>query len=229
MEQGKIGIGEVVKQLGVTSKQLHDWEKAGLIESHMTATGREFDEVILPRIEFIRDDLAAQREQGKPTLEKTKEKLQLHSMIVEKKEQEKALKLDTTITSSLEKVLQETGFLEIVKQMGAAYNKVVERLDVVTEELQELRNENRQLREATQVLPGPEQQRLERFNDRMAEIRVKRALRREADQEWAKNPVMKKTGIFGKREEDLTTKDRFIRVYIDEHFEERIKDEYGLE
>lgn len=225
MGQDKISIGEVVKQLGVTSKQLHDWEKAGLIECHMTATGREYEEGMLERIAFIRDDLAAQREHGKPSLEKTKEKLQIQSMLVDKKEQEKALQLDTNITGSLERVLQQTGFLEVVEQMGAAYNTVIERLNDVSAELKQTREENKLLREA---LPNPEQQRQERFNDRLTEMRITRTLRKTAEAEWAKNPVMKKAGWFGK-EEDQAAKANFIQDYIDEHFEAEMKKEYGSE
>lgn len=226
MGQGKIAIGEVVKQLNVTAKQLQDWGKAGLIEEHMTPTGREYDEEMLERIEFIRDDLAAQREHGKPSLDKTKEKLQIQSMLVDKKDQEKALQMDTSITNSLEKVLHNTGFIEVLEQMGAAYNTVIARLNDVTAELQQTREENKQLREA---LPNPQQQRLERFNERMTEKRITRALRKGAEAQWAKNPVMKKAGIFSKSVEDLTAKEQFIQTYIDEHFENEMKKEYGIE
>lgn len=223
---GKISIGVVVKELGVTAKQLQDWGKAGLIEEHMTASGREYDEEMLERIAFIRDDLAAQRENGsKPSLDKTKEKLQIQSMLVDKKEQEKAQHLDVRFTQSLEKVLKDTGFIEVIEQMGAAYNKVTQRLDDVSAELQQAREENRQLREA---LPDPQQQRLERFNERMTEKRITRSLRKEAEALWAKNPVMTKAGIFSKSVEDLTAKERFIQNYIDEHFENEMKKEYGI-
>lgn len=138
----------------------------------------------------------------------------------------KALQLDTNITNSLERVLQNTGFLEVVEQMGVAYNKVVERLDDISAELQKSREENKLLREA---LPNPqqqqEQQRHERFNERMTELRIERGLRKAAETEWAKDPVMKKAGWFGK-EEDQAAKENFIRDYIDKRFEKEMKKEW---
>lgn len=90
-----------------------------------------------------------------------------------------------------------------------------------------------QLLAAQQVaaaLPSPEQQRIDRLNDRFTERRIERQLEREALDLWTAKPDperMKKVGLF-RKEENFEARDRFVRDYVDEHYEQRMKGEYGL-
>jgi DNA-binding transcriptional MerR regulator len=80
------------------------------------------------------------------------------------------------------------------------------------------------------ALPDPAQQRHERLNERFTERRIERQLRAEALDLWAVKPEaerLRKVGMF-RKEEDAAARDRFIRDYVDEHFEQRIKGEYDL-
>jgi benzoyl-CoA reductase/2-hydroxyglutaryl-CoA dehydratase subunit BcrC/BadD/HgdB len=78
------------------------------------------------------------------------------------------------------------------------------------------------------TLSDPAQQRLDRLNERIAERRVENKLRDEAEEIWNAKPVaerMKKVGLIRKAE-DMAARERFIRKYIDEHFETRLRAAY---
>ncbi|MCM3497658.1 hypothetical protein M4D52_29935 [Paenibacillus lactis] len=84
--------------------------------------------------------------------------------------------------------------------------------------------------QAAPTLPSPEELRLERINDRLTERRIERQLEREALDLWAAIPAkerMRKVGLF-RKEEDIEARDRFVRDYVDERYEERIRDAYGI-
>lgn len=87
-----------------------------------------------------------------------------------------------------------------------------------------------EIRQAAPTLPNPEELRLARINDRLTERRVERQLEREALDLWAAIPAkerMRKVGLF-RKEEDIEARDRFVRDYVDERYEERIRDAYGI-
>lgn len=89
----------------------------------------------------------------------------------------------------------------------------------------------KQMQDFQRMLPSPNQQRLDRFNTLMAERRVARKLEDEALSIWATKPDEErliKVGWF-RKEEDKDKRDSFIRAYIDEHFEEQMKKEFGLD
>jgi|tagenome__1003787_1003787.scaffolds.fasta_scaffold20530197_1 DNA-binding transcriptional MerR regulator len=79
-------------------------------------------------------------------------------------------------------------------------------------------------------LSSPEQQRIERFNMLIAERKIVRELEKEALSLWSEKPIEErliKVGWFRKGE-DTDKRNLFIKGYIDEHFESRMKKEYGL-
>ena len=81
-----------------------------------------------------------------------------------------------------------------------------------------------------QALPDPVQLRAERINERITERRVERQLELEALNLWEKKPEVErmwKVGWF-KKEENTAARDRFIRDYVDEHYENRLKKNYDL-
>lgn len=83
---------------------------------------------------------------------------------------------------------------------------------------------------AAAVLPDPDEQRAGRLNDRLTERRVERQLEREALERWAEKPEaerMRKAGWF-RKEEDPAARDRFVRDYVDEHFDVRMHEAYNL-
>lgn len=85
-------------------------------------------------------------------------------------------------------------------------------------------------KETAVALPDAVQLRSERLNERITERRIERQLEREALDLWAAKPEaerMKKVGLF-RKEEDMTARDRFVRDYIDEHYEDRVRGEYDL-
>lgn len=92
----------------------------------------------------------------------------------------------------------------------------------------------RQLLEAQQAadtLPSREALRAERLNEKFVERKIERQLEREAHEAWASKPESerrRRTGLFWK-EEDVTARDRFIRDYVDEHYEKRMRQEFGIE
>lgn len=88
-----------------------------------------------------------------------------------------------------------------------------------------------QMQDFQKMLPSPEEKRLERFNEMMAERKVARILEKEAIALWLEKPMeerMIKVGWFHK-EEDKDGRETFIRGYVDEYFETYMKKEFGIE
>lgn len=90
-----------------------------------------------------------------------------------------------------------------------------------------------QLLAAQQVaptLPSPEELRADRLNERLTERRIERQLEREALEVWATKPEaerLKRVGMF-RKEENIVARDLFVRDYVDERFEVRLRKEYDL-
>lgn len=88
-----------------------------------------------------------------------------------------------------------------------------------------------QIQENKKDIASPEEKRLGRFNEIMAERKVNRMLEKEAIVLWLKKPEterIKKIGWFHK-EEDKDKRETFIRGYVDEYFETYMKKEFGIE
>ena len=80
------------------------------------------------------------------------------------------------------------------------------------------------------LLPSPHQGRLDRFNSIVAERKITRALEEEALSMWATKSAeerLKSIGWFRKGE-DLEKRERFVKSYVDERFEERLREELGI-
>lgn len=78
---------------------------------------------------------------------------------------------------------------------------------------------------------SPEEKRLDRFNEMMAERKVNRKLVKEAIALWWGKPKAERIKKFGwfRKEEDKDKREAFIREYVDEYFEESIKKEFEIE
>lgn len=75
-----------------------------------------------------------------------------------------------------------------------------------------------------------DQERQQRITDMITQRRIESHLRTEAERLWNDKPEaerMKKAGWF-KKEEDRDKRDRFVKDYIDQHFEERLRKEYEI-
>ena len=73
-------------------------------------------------------------------------------------------------------------------------------------------------------------ERQKRISNMITQKRVESKLETEALELWQQSPEserMKKVGFF-RKVEDKEKKEQFIRVYINNHFEERFKQEYQL-
>ncbi len=80
------------------------------------------------------------------------------------------------------------------------------------------------------LLPDPAAEREQRANNMITEFRLKTKLENEALGVWSKKPPeerMKKVGWF-RKEEDRDKRDDFVKRYIQEHFESRIREEFEL-
>ena len=88
-----------------------------------------------------------------------------------------------------------------------------------------------QMEQFQRLLPSPEQQRLERFNSMVLGRRVRLSLEEEALSKWATLPPeerLVKVGWFRKTE-DIAKRDQFVKQYIDERYEAKLKEEFGID
>ncbi|SED17953.1 MerR family transcriptional regulator [Paenibacillus sp. GP183] len=90
------------------------------------------------------------------------------------------------------------------------------------------------LQSATQEVPqaaDPVQQKTDRMEAMFAERRVLRRLENEALKLWQQKPEqerVKRVGLF-RKEEDHAKRQDFVKQYVDEHYEEQLRSEFGFE
>lgn len=90
-----------------------------------------------------------------------------------------------------------------------------------------------QYQEIIKSLPQPMDEavaRQQRITDLITQKRVETRLEKEALELWRQKPEserMRKIGLF-RKEEDREEKERFIKSFINEHFEKYLKEEYRL-
>ncbi|MFD1676290.1 MerR family transcriptional regulator [Alicyclobacillus fodiniaquatilis] len=77
----------------------------------------------------------------------------------------------------------------------------------------------------------PAEEKQKRLDDMITQRRVITQLEDEALNMWSTIPKeerMKSVGLF-RKQEDIDKRDKFVRAYVNEHLEERMKLEYGLD
>lgn len=87
-----------------------------------------------------------------------------------------------------------------------------------------------QMRDFQKMLPSREQERLDRFEALLADRKVTRALEEKALSIWSTKPIEErfiKVGWFRKAE-DLNKRERFVKQYVDQHFEDAMRKEFGI-
>jgi len=124
-----------------------------------------------------------------------------------------------------------SGKLDEFQKKQADFNKqLLQKLHEQQKYINELIKNQQTDNEQQKQLASPEERRTERFNQIMAERKVRRRLEEEALESWANEPYearMKKVGWF-RHEEDRSKRDEFVKKYIDKHFESRLKEEFDL-
>lgn len=131
----------------------------------------------------------------------------------------KLLELKGESDQSLRSQIQEQG--ELIGKLLAAQQD---------EKLRdELKSHSEQIQQLAASL-DPAQERQTKLTDEITKRRVEALLRKEALELWAQksdSERLKKTGLF-RKEEDINKRDAFIEGYIAEHYELKLKSEYGL-
>jgi len=102
---------------------------------------------------------------------------------------------------------------------------------MIAQEVSTLTQQVNSLRAELPAPRDPVKERLDQQNAQIADRRVRTTLRREAIEKWNAKPAaerMIKVGLFGKMENQIA-RDDFIQEYTDQHYDERLKAQYGME
>lgn len=125
-----------------------------------------------------------------------------------------------------------SGKLDVFQEQQEEFNKQLLRL------LQEQQNYIRELVATRETdiqevkhLISPEDRRIERFEQIMAERKVTKLLEEEAMTLWQEKPEEERLKKFGwfRKEEDRDKRDEFIKNYVDKHFEAYLMREFDIE
>lgn len=134
-------------------------------------------------------------------------------------------------------VMSQSEAIQTIQNLQNVIQGMSERMESIIAE--SVRKEVSKLSEVliegvTKQLPPPRDllsERHERVTDMITRRKVENQLENEALDLWLKQPEserLKKSGLF-RKEEDRDKKALFIKNYIDQHFEDRLKKEYGLD
>lgn len=142
----------------------------------------------------------------------------------------------TTIPISSVPVMSQSEAIQTILTLQNTIQSMAERMEGIIAE--SVRNEVTRLSEGliegiTKQLPPPRDliaERQERVTDMITRRKVENQLEEEALHVWLKKPEserLRKLGLF-RKEEDRDKRDLFVRSFINEHFEERLRKEYDL-
>ncbi|NOV01019.1 hypothetical protein [Paenibacillus planticolens] len=94
---------------------------------------------------------------------------------------------------------------------------------------EELKRQNEEIQKLIPPAPDYEKERSERTNEYLTIRRINLALEKEARDLWSQQPEqerLRRSGLF-KKEENTEKRDGFIKTYMDEYFEERLRSEFA--
>jgi hypothetical protein len=114
------------------------------------------------------------------------------------------------------------------KQITDEVRKTYE--EMAAANLEELKSQYEHLLLNLPKLPTPEEQKEQRFQELVVRKRVESKLEDEALKKWESLPEserMKKAGFF-RKEVDIDKKSQFIRQFVNDHFENRLREDMGL-
>jgi DNA-binding transcriptional MerR regulator len=94
---------------------------------------------------------------------------------------------------------------------------------------EELKRQNEEIQKLIPPMPDLDKERSERTNEYLTIRRINLALEKEAYEHWSRKPEherIRKIGLF-KKEENIEVRNQFIKSYMDEYFEERLRLEFA--
>jgi DNA-binding transcriptional MerR regulator len=94
---------------------------------------------------------------------------------------------------------------------------------------EELKRQNEEIQKLIPPMPDIDKERSERTNEYLTIRRINLALEKEAYEHWNRKPEherIRKIGMF-KKEENIEVRNHFIKSYIDEYFEDRLRLEFA--
>lgn len=102
---------------------------------------------------------------------------------------------------------------------------------IAAAQMLELRQQHEGLLKQLPKPRDPREERQERVNEMIVRRRVERELEQEALNLWSTKPQtdrLVRVGLF-RKEENRDKRDQFVKTYIDEHYENRLRDQFGLD
>lgn len=94
---------------------------------------------------------------------------------------------------------------------------------------EELKRQNEEIQKLIPPMPDFDKERSERTNEYLTIRKINLALEKEAFEHWSRKPEherIRKIGLF-KKEENIEVRNHFIKSYIDEYFEDRLRLEFA--
>lgn len=138
----------------------------------------------------------------------------------------------TSVPQTYDPTFMRKEFESVAKEIAASQaiemNRQIQELAAV--QINQIRQ---QYEDLIKRLPQPksiDDERQERITEMITRRRIESELEKEALNMWTTKPDgerKKRVGVF-RKEEDRDKRDRFIKSYINDHFENRIKKEYEL-
>lgn len=132
-------IGQVSQDCGVTTVQLRDWEKQGLIQCDHRPNGRYFSTDEYDRIHKIRDTLEEARRAGtKKTYDDVRRELFGESLVQRAEEADQQARLEQMMQHAFDKVFDDE-IKRVFLQFAQGYKGVIERNEFLERELSEIK------------------------------------------------------------------------------------------
>lgn len=115
---------------------------------------------------------------------------------------------------------------EIVDEVKVLHDK---QKKLEQQHYEELKRQNEEIQKLIPPMPDFDKERSERTNEYLTIRRINLALEKEAYEQWSRKPEherIRKIGLF-KKEENIEVRNHFIKSYIDEYFEDRLRLEFA--
>ncbi|MDE3841098.1 MerR family transcriptional regulator (plasmid) [Bacillus methanolicus] len=230
MEEQFFKISDFATKIGKHVNTVDGWFKK-LEEQHIHYINRINNEKVYDQLDLKIALFIKQKREQKWSLDAIFEDLENHFDLrpfpIEEEPKNNVLDLNVIkrqIAEEVRKGIEEAAAAQL-KEIKDEYDKMMMQYMVQVEE---------QYKKIMKHLPDPEDSkktRQQQITDLITRRRVESILKREALELWEQKPEserLKKVGLFSKIE-DVNKRDRFIEEYIDQHFEEYMRKELGIE
>ncbi|AIE61780.1 hypothetical protein [Bacillus methanolicus] len=229
MEEQFFKISDFASKIGKHINTVDGWFKK-LEEQHIHYVNRINNEKVYDQLDLKIALFIKQRREQKWALDAIFEDLENHFDLrpfpLEEEPKNDVLDLNIIkrqIVEEVRKGIEEVAGAQL-KEIKDEYDKIMMQYMVQVEE---------QYKNIMKHLPDPEEsqkRRQQQISNLITRRRVESILKREALKQWEQKPEserLKRVGLFSKIE-DVNKRDRFIEEYIDQHFEEYMKKEFGI-